>query len=446
MSAKEESLFAQQLQAVQQHTQTLYQNAQEVPWREPEVVIYCLEELRSALEELRIAEEGLRAQNEALLAAKYLIEAERRRYQELFEFAPDGYLVTNPFGVVQEANQVVAQLFNISQRHLIGKPLVNFVPDDQRRAFRALLNQLPTIHRVQEWELRLQGRDNDVFDAALTVETVRDREGQATALRWLIRDVTTRKQAEEQLRRVQMQNIELIEADRLKSQFIATISHELRTPMHAILGFSEMLMRRFHQQQDPQTLRMAECIFRNGKNLLSLIEEMLDFSSLRASTLELRPETLDLVECVTQTIEELRPLALQKALDLHVCASPAQIHTAVDRNRLRQILTNLVSNAVKFTDFGSVTVELQQQPETIVLCVRDTGIGISPADCPRIFQGFWQANQSITRPYSGTGLGLAIVKELVDLMGGSISVESQVGQGSTFRVELPSAVIPFEQN
>jgi signal transduction histidine kinase len=212
-----------------------------------------------------------------------------------------------------------------------------------------MLNQLPTVNRVQEWELVLCSRDGEPFDAALTVETVRIPVGEATALRWLVRDITLRKQAEEQLRQVQLQNLQLLEADRLRSQFMATISHELRTPMNAILGFSELLLRQFHRRHDVQLIPMVEPIFRNGRHLLTLIEEMLDFSKLKAERLELQAEPFDLVEFVTQTVEELRPLASQKALNLAVKSPESHLSITNDPTRLRQVMINLLSNAIKFT-------------------------------------------------------------------------------------------------
>jgi PAS domain S-box-containing protein len=438
----DESVFIQQIESVQQQAQQLYQNSGESPWRQPQLLLECLEQLQTALEELFVAEQELRQQNEELIAIREAAEAERRRYQELFDFAPDGYLVTDIYGTIQEANRAAAKVLNLAQKHLVGKPLVSFVPDEHRRSFRFMVNQLPTVNRVQEWEVRLCGRGNLVFDAALTVETVRDSQRQAIALRWSIRDITARKQAEEQLRQVQMQNLQLLEGDRLKSQFIATISHELRTPMNAILGFSQLLLRRCYQY-DPQQLTLIERIFKNGKHLLTIIEEILDFSSLKANSLELQLKAFDLAELVTSSAEELHSLAEQKNLDLQVHLAQPNIPIVNDPMRLRQVLVNLLSNAIKFTDAGSVSLTVSELPEgRIAIAVRDTGIGIDPVDQAKIFQEFWQVNQANTRQHKGTGLGLAIVNALVQFMQGTISVESQGGDGTTFRVELPRQVSP----
>lgn len=435
--------LTQQLQIVQQQTEKVFDNAKTVSEQYPDLLNESLEELQLALEELHVAEEELRQRNEELVKARESAELERQRYLELFESAPDGYLVTDSQGVIQEANRVVAQLFNIKRSYLIGKPLVTFVPEEFQRGFRSVVNQLPQISRVQEWEVQLEGRGGKFFNAALTVEVWRCRStGQAIALRWLIRDITARKQAEAQIQQLQLENLQLVEADRLKTQFMATMSHELRTPMNAILGFSDLLLRQFDPEQQRQQRAMLECIFRNGKHLLSMIEEILDFSKLKENYLELKLEVLDLAQLVQTTSEEMRPLAAEKHLRLEIDVPQSGIAIVNDSARLRQILINLLSNAIKFTDAGSVWVEVYElSKEQVAIAISDTGIGIAPRDQAYIFQAFRQINQTIVRRHGGTGLGLSITDALVRLMQGKIMVESQPGKGSTFRVELPRRVI-----
>jgi PAS domain S-box-containing protein len=438
MNRSRGDIFAQRIQTVHDHSKALYEKAKDTnSLQYPQVLVEYVEELRVALEELHVAEEELREQNEALIAAHETIAVEKQRYRDLFEFAPDAYLVTDMYGSVREANQIAAALFNVEHKHLIGKPLINFIPENQRRPFRTVLNQLLTIRRVQEWELPMSRRNGKTFEAALTVESICE-EGKPTTLRWLVRDITARKQVEEQLRQIQLQNLELLEVDRLKNQFIANISHELRTPMNAILGFSELIQRHVQQNYDAQLAGMVERIFRNGRHLLALIEELLDFSRIKAAQLKLYPEPLDVVELMTQVVEELQPLAEQKAIELRVRASQDCIAVMNDPTRLRQVIVNLLSNAIKFTEKGSVTVEIQELPEErIALVVQDTGIGIAEAHLSNIFCEFWQVNASTTRSHGGIGLGLAIVQAIVGLMQGSIRIESAPEQGTTVRVEFP---------
>jgi PAS domain S-box-containing protein len=420
--------------------QSLLADARDFPASHTNQLFNTLEELRLAVEELHMAEEDLIRQNEELAATRRLAEAERYRYQELFEGAPDGYIVTNAQGVVEEANRVAAALLQASPKLLSGKPLVTQVAETERKAFHALLNQMATSRRVQGWELTLQGRRQEPIVVSVTVETVQNPDNAPHVLRWQMRDISDLKQAEAALAQLQAQNLELIELDRLRNQFLATVSHELKTPMNAILGFSQMLMKQFHSQPDPRTLTMAERIFQNGRHLLSLIEDMLNFARLQANSMALNLESLDLNELVTTTLEELRPLADQKALRLEADLPDEPVIVVNDRCRLRQILTNLVSNAVKFTDVGWVVVVLQPiAGGRVRLQVSDTGCGIAPEDQPQVFQEFWQVQNSRHQSL-GTGLGLAIVHALVQAMQGTVTVVSDLGHGTTFHIELPVQV------
>ncbi|MCV3215654.1 PAS domain-containing sensor histidine kinase [Plectonema radiosum NIES-515] len=387
--------------------------------------------------------EELRCANEALIATRKYLEEERQRYQELFNFAPDGYLVTDIKGTISQANHAAAKLLNIEQKYLVGKKLISFIPETDRQAFRVMLTQLyGGMKRLQEWEVRLSRRDNTVCDAAITVVTVYDVNNKAIALRWQLREITARKQAEEQLRELQLQNLQLVEADRLKSQFLSIMSHELRTPLNAILGFSHVLLRRFRPNVEQQPLNLVENIYSNSKHLLSLVEDILDYTKLKAKRLELELETFDLASLVKTTAEEMRSLAEHKNLDLQVYFAQPSISVVNDSSRMHQIIANLLDNAIKYTESGSVVIELIELPkDKLAIAVVDTGIGIAEKDLKLIFQEFRQANQTLARCQGGTGLGLAITDALVQLMQGTIYVESSLGQGSTFRVELPRTLV-----
>jgi signal transduction histidine kinase len=260
------------------------------------------------------------------------------------------------------------------------------------------------------------------------------------------------------INQIEAQNAQLLEATQLKSQFLANMSHELRTPMNAIIGFSQVLLR---QRRDPLTQSqtdMVERILRNGKSLLELINDILDLSKIEAGRMEPHPEFFNLDELIYHTCESLQPLASNKNLDFIFQNHIGKCTIYHDPLRIKQVVTNLVSNAIKFTDKGEVRVELMvhalpenadetpQGSETdastaiasdILIAVRDTGIGIDPEFQRTIFEQFRQVDQSSTRRYGGTGLGLAITEQLVRMMGGKISLESTVGKGSTFTVEMP---------
>lgn len=249
------------------------------------------------------------------------------------------------------------------------------------------------------------------------------------------------RELEHQRQQIQLQNLKLIEATQLKSQFLATMSHELRTPMNAITGFSQLLLRQRHSQLDPKQTDMVERILSNGKNLLTLINDILDLSKIEAGRLELNLEAFDLPELVTETVAELQSLADQKNLPVELQVNLADPRVVNDRLRLRQILINLLSNAIKFTEAGRVVVCLETlKPDQIEITVEDNGIGIDQTHLKNIFSEFWQVDQTTTRRYAGTGLGLAITARLVRMMQGTISVQSQLGEGSRFRIEVPRQV------
>jgi PAS domain S-box-containing protein len=434
--------FVQKVDSVQENAKILQQSATEKSSKQQnQTMLAALEELKVALEELHVAEEEMKQQNEELEIARTRAEIERQRYHELFELAPDGYVVTDGAGIIREANRAAANLLNLSSKFLIRKPLINFIAYEERRAFRAKLMQLIQTEWKQEWEIRILPRTGEIFDAAVTVSTVRDLQGKPIGWRWLLRDITSRKQTEEKIRQIELQNLQLQEAAKLKSHFLAIMSHELRSPMNAIIGFSQLLLRQSQQSLSQRQTNMVERIFNSGKHLLTLIDEILDFAKIEVGCLQLDLQELNLAELVTATAEEMRSLVEQKNLELRINLNIQNPCVVNDSTRLRQILINLLSNAIKFTDVGSVEVAVWELPKNrIALEVKDTGIGIAQADIEHIFQEFRQLNKSITRQHGGTGLGLAITDRIVRMMQGKIIVESQLERGSTFCVELPRQV------
>ncbi len=211
--------------------------------------------------------------------------------------------------------------------------------------------------------------------------------------------------------------------------------------MNAIMGFSQLLLEQYPDPLTPRQLDMVERILNNSQNLLLMLNEVLDFSKIEAGHLNLRVSDFNLAQLVQITVEELRVLAVQKhlSLDVKMKLLDSKVHT--DEDCIRRILMNLIGNAIKFTDQGSVQITVWEQTETdLAIEVNDTGIGIHPDQLSAIFQPFHQVDQTLTRRYPGTGLGLAITQSLVKAIQGDIAVESKVGQGSTFRVQFPRRV------
>ncbi len=433
--------FGRKLNIVRDRAAKLKSQHRQLPSQPQPLTSQTLAELETALEELHVAEEEMRVQNDQLATANIQIQAENRRYHDLFEFAPDGYLVTDSAGLIREVNYAAAKLLNASQRYLTGKPITNYVQLDERRAFRSLLNQLHDTDRVTEWEVKISPRLGVTIDASLTVAVIRDNQGRQTGLRWQMRDITARKKAEETLRKVQLQNFQLQENARLKSHFLAIMSHELRTPMNAIVGFSQILLRQKNSPLAENQENMVERIFSNGKHLLKLIEDILQAARIEANSLELIPKNFNLVELINEIKAEYDSLTKQKNLDFDVHLDLANPIAINDSDRLRQVLVNLLSNAIKFTTVGGIKIKAWELPlDKIAISISDTGMGIAEENIKDIFTEFYQVNQTITRQHGGTGLGLAISDRLVKLMKGKIEVESKPNQGSTFTIILPRSV------
>lgn len=225
------------------------------------------------------------------------------------------------------------------------------------------------------------------------------------------------------------------EAEKSKSEFLAMMSHELRTPMNAVIGFANLLGQ---SELNGLQREFVETIQSSSETLLSLLNDVLDFSKIEAGRIELEDVDLSPVELVDGILDLFGPSAYAKGLELSSFIDPALPAEIVgDPGRLRQILFNLVGNAVKFTSQGAVSIELHRLGEEFEIAVTDTGIGIEPAKVDEIFERFTQADNSTSRRYGGTGLGLAISRRLVELMGGRLSVDSEPGKGSTFRARLP---------
>lgn len=265
-------------------------------------------------------------------------------------------------------------------------------------------------------------------------------------------DITERKKAEDALKELnvslEQKVVERTEelqaalvraeaADRLKSAFLATMSHELRTPLNSIIGFTGIVLQELAGPLNEEQTKQLGMVRGSARHLLDLINDVLDISKIEAGQLEVKAEPFDLRESVERVAASVRPSAEQKGLELVVRMNLEADEMTGDRRRVEQVLINVVNNAIKFTERGRVTIDVERDDENAVVRVTDTGIGIKPEDMGTLFLPFRQIDTGLSRQHEGTGLGLAICRKLVTLMGGDITVSSEWARGSEFVVTLP---------
>jgi PAS domain S-box-containing protein len=294
--------------------------------------------------------------------------------------------------------------------------------------------------------IRNYRKDGTPFWNDLTIAPVRDGMGNVTHFVGLQNDVTDRKRAEEELVAAK-EGAEV--ASRAKSQFLANMSHELRTPLNAIIGYSEMLIEQAEEAGAGDLAPDLQKIHNAGKHLLVLINDILDLSKIEAGKMDLYLETFRVDEMVRDVVNTIQTLVDKRGNRLEVSVEPDLPPMHADLTKVRQSLFNLLSNATKFTEGGRVELRVAREQiegkPWVVYRVSDTGIGMTPEQMKKLFEPFGQADRSTTRKFGGTGLGLAITRRFSEMMGGSVSVESELGKGSTFTIRLPLAIEPEEK-
>ncbi len=400
--------------------------------------------------ELRVHQVELEMQNEELQRSRQESEELREKYQDLYDFAPLGYVTLDANGAVREANLAAAALVGCDRHRLVGRPLFLFLAPQSRNDYDAFLRRLLAGAAGARCEARLGANATRQGWLLLDGGTFIGNGKTGPAARAALIDISERKRFEDDLCQARKT---AEEASRAKGQFLANMSHELRTPMTGVIGMLDLALG---EELTPVLRSYLEVADSSARSLLRLLNDILDMTKIEAGKLSLEEEPFVLRECVAGVIDLLTPEARRKGLDLTFTLADGLPEIAVgDRMRLQQVLTNLVGNAVKFTDQGYVKTEVTGgDPDStgtrkFTFTVTDTGIGI-PADKKElIFQMFSQADISHARRFGGAGLGLAISRELAILMGGTISFASKEGAGSTFTFTVPlgetrSAAEPVE--
>jgi PAS domain S-box-containing protein len=346
-------------------------------------------------------------------------------------------------GRVSSWNGGAERIFGYAESEILGRGAdVLTTPEDRAASLTAReLARVETDGRADDerWYLR---EDGSRFFASILVTPVRDEEGTLLGYTKVARDITESKRAEAELLAAK----EAAEvASRAKSAFLTNMSHELRTPLNAIIGYSEMLEEDAREQGLGEFVPDLARIHTSGKHLLGLINDLLDLSKIEAGRMDLYLETFELADLIRNTLATIEPLAERRRNALHAQIPDDLGSMHSDQTKVGQALLNLLSNAAKFTEGGTIALEASREldsegAEWVVFEVIDDGIGMTHDELSRLFRPFVQADPSTTRKYGGTGLGLTISRRLCEIMGGQISVESEPGRGSTFTIRLPADV------
>jgi PAS domain S-box-containing protein len=363
------------------------------------------------------------------------LRAANEEQQAIFNSAPVGIALILDRRTVR-CNRRFEQIFGYGPREFLGKPTRVFYPDEA--AYKETGHEIyPLVGRGETYchEKQMIRKDGSAFWARLTVQAI-DPHEPARGVISIFEDVSEEREAHRVLLEAKAQ---AEAATRAKSAFLANMSHEIRTPMNAILGFAHLLKR---DPLSPQQLNQLDKMSTAAQHLLQIINDILDFSKIESGKISLEVRDFEPARVIDHVCSILSDKVASKSLDLIVDMDHVPFVLRGDDMRLGQILLNLLGNAEKFTEEGSITIivrTLEQRKDTTVLRfeVRDTGVGMTDEQMDRLFHAFEQADSSTTRRFGGTGLGLAICKRLVVMMGGRIGVESEIGRGTLFRIEIP---------
>ena len=378
--------------------------------------------------------------------ARKLVEEEQKQSDQklrdqqfytrsLIESNIDALMTIDPAGIITDVNKQTEALTGCTRDELIGAPFRDCFTDPARAD--AGIRRVLTEKSVTDYELTARARDGKQTVVSYNATTFYDRSRKLQGVFAAARDVTERKRVEREL---QQAKAAAESASRTKSDFLASMSHEIRTPMNSIMGIADLLAK---TALTPEQDKYVQIFRRSGDNLLNLINDILDLSKVEASQLDLERTGFSLSDHLEKVIEMVAPRAQEKALTLVCEIAPGVSNDLVgDPTRLRQVLLNLLGNAIKFTEAGEVSLKVEPDgdpavPTALRFTVSDTGIGIPKAKLSQVFERFTQADSSTTRRFGGSGLGLTISRRLVELMGGRIWVESRVGEGSVFGFTVP---------
>jgi PAS domain S-box-containing protein len=363
------------------------------------------------------------------------VNKEKAYIENLVDNAGDAIISTDVADRILTWNHGAEVVFGYSKEETVGQSLTILLPSHRAGELEEIRDKVRLAGVIRNLEVRRIRRDGIVIEASLAVSPIRDKDDNVIGFLHLARDITEKKRYEQRLK----------ELDQMKSAFVSNVSHELRTPLTAIKASADNMLDRLLGDLNEKQVGYLTRIKSNTDRLARLISDLLDLSTIEAGKINLRLMNLPLVALVREAVESLRPVATEKFIHLKVVSADPKAIAWADRDKVIQVLMNLIGNALKFTPpRGKVTVAVMKNAAAwMQISVTDSGPGIPVEEVSNVFGRFYQIDRAGKQKTQGTGLGLAISKALVEMHGGKIWVESEVGKGSTFYFTLP-AELPFQ--
>ncbi len=376
--------------------------------------------------------------NSPIKLAKKALQESEERFEAISTFAQDAIIAIDNEGTITFWNKAAERIFGYSREESLSQDVHSLLaPQDYHEKCNPAFSRFKETGKGsvvgKTLEMRAKKKDGTEFSMELSLSAV-ILKNKWTAVA-VIRDITERKRIEDTLLQAK---IAAENANRTKSEFLANMSHELRTPLNSIIGFSDVLLEGYFGELNTKQYRYLGNISNSGRHLLGIINDILDISKVESGKSKLELEEISVHSTLEEMMSFMQPLAAEKEIVLRLEIAPQPDKLLADKPKLKQVLYNLIGNAIKFTDIGGyVTIKARAEGNMVSISVTDTGIGIEAHNLKKLFRPFTQLDSSTCKRYEGTGLGLALAKELIEAHDGSIWVESEHGKGSTFTFTLP---------